>query len=97
MFGYALGAHSDKSEIEIFLTPVRWTASEWTGGEMESQILSALIAQRDQIRQAISLLEARPPSRRELAAKHLIERLRLRAEWLDKRIQMASTRADNAA
>jgi hypothetical protein len=60
---------------------------------MESQTQSALIAKRDQIRVAINLLEARPPSRRELAVKHLIERLRLKAEWLDKRIQMESTRA----
>jgi hypothetical protein len=60
---------------------------------MESQTLSALIAKRDQIRQAISLLEARHPSRRELAVKHLIERLRLKVEWRDKRIQMESTRA----
>jgi hypothetical protein len=64
---------------------------------MESQTLSALIAKRDQIRQAINLLEARPSSRRELAVNHLIQRLLLKAEWLDKRIQMESTRADNAA
>ena len=65
---------------------------------MESQTLPALIAKRDEIREAIRLLEARPPSRGELAVKHLIERLRLKAEWLDKRIQMESkTRSGNAA
>lgn len=64
---------------------------------MESQTLSALIAKRDQIRQAINLLKAKPPSRGGLAAKHLIERLRRKAEWLDKRIQMEPARASNAA
>jgi hypothetical protein len=60
---------------------------------VESQTLSALIAKRNQIREAITLLEARTPSRRELAVQHLIERLRLKVEWLDRRIQMESTRA----
>lgn len=65
---------------------------------MESQTLSALIAKRDEIREAIRLLEARRPSRGELAVKHLIERLRLKDERLDKRIQTESrTRAGNAA
>jgi hypothetical protein len=63
------------------------------GKKMESQTLSALIAKRDQFRHAINLLEARPPSRRELALQHLIQRLRLKVEWLDRRIQMESTRA----
>lgn len=65
---------------------------------MESQYLHAMLAKRDEFRKGIRLLEARPPSGSELAAKRLIERLRLRAEWLDKRIEMASERrADSAA
>jgi hypothetical protein len=64
---------------------------------MESQNLRALLAKRDEITAAIRLLEARPPLRGGLAAKQLIERLRLKAEWLNKRIQMESMRAGNAA
>lgn len=59
---------------------------------MESQDLPAMIAERDKFREAIRLLEARPLSRGELAVKQLIERLRLRAEWLDKRIEMETKR-----
>lgn len=54
---------------------------------MESPNLLAMIAKRDEFRKGIRLLEARPPSGSELAAKRLIERLRLMAEWLDKRIE----------
>jgi hypothetical protein len=65
---------------------------------MESQNLRALVVKRDEITEAIRLLESRPPSRGELAAKHLIELLGLKREWLDRRIQMESkTRAGNAA
>ena len=55
---------------------------------MESPNLLAMIAKREEFRKGIRLLEARPPSVSELAAKRLIERLRLMAEWLDKRIEM---------
>jgi hypothetical protein len=55
---------------------------------MESQILPVMIAKRNEIREAIRLLEARPPSRGEVPAKQLIGRLRLKAEWLAKRIEM---------
>ena len=65
--------------------------------EMESQNLRTLVAKRDEIMAAICLIEARPSSRGSLAAKQLIERLRLKVEWLNKRIQMESTRAANAA
>jgi hypothetical protein len=65
--------------------------------EMDSQTFRVLIAKRDEIFAAIRLLEARPASRDSLAAKLLIERLRLKAEWLNKRIEMESTRAANAA
>lgn len=64
---------------------------------MESQNLRALVAKRNEIATAIRLLEARPPSRGGLAVKQLIERLRLKIEWLNKRIQMETTRASNAA
>jgi hypothetical protein len=58
-----------------------------------------MIAKRDEFRKGIRLLEARPPSGGELAAKRLIERLCLRVEWLDKRIEteMKTQRTDNAA
>lgn len=67
--------------------------------EMESQSLHAMTAKRSQIADAIRLLEDRDASRGGLAVKSLIERLRLKAEWLDKRIEMESgvRRADNAA
>ena len=55
---------------------------------METPNLLAMIAKRDEFRKGIRLLEARPPSVSELEAKRLIERLRLMAEWLDKRIEM---------
>lgn len=66
---------------------------------MDSQNLYAMIAKRDEFRQGIRLLEARPPSVSEFAAKRLIERLRLRAEWLEKRIEMEmkTQRTGNAA
>jgi hypothetical protein len=66
---------------------------------MESQNLPALIAKRDEFRKGIRLLEARPPAGGELAAKRLIARLRLRVEWLDKRIEMEmkTPRTGNAA
>jgi hypothetical protein len=66
---------------------------------MESQNLLAMIAKRDDFRKAIRLLETRPPSGGELAAKRLIERLRVRAEWLDKHIEMETKtpRTGNAA
>jgi hypothetical protein len=55
---------------------------------MESSNLLAMIAKREEFRKGIRLLEARPSSVSELAAKRLIERLRLMAERLDKRIEM---------
>jgi hypothetical protein len=66
---------------------------------MDSQNLSAMMAKREEFRQGIRLLEARPPSGSEVAAKRLIERLRLRAEWLDKRIEteIRTQRTGNAA
>ena len=66
---------------------------------MDSPNLSAMIAKRDEFRQGIRLLEARHPSGSEVAAKRLIERLRLRAEWLDKRIEteIRTQRTGNAA
>jgi hypothetical protein len=64
---------------------------------MESQNLRALIAKHNEVSAAIRLLEARPASRDSLAAKLLIERLRLKAEWLNKRIEAESTWAGNAA
>jgi hypothetical protein len=67
--------------------------------ESSSQDLLAMIAKRDEFRKGIRLLEARPPSIGELEAKRLIERLRLRAEWLDKRIEteMKTQRTGKAA
>jgi len=66
--------------------------------EPPSLYLLAMIAKRDEFRKGIRLLEARPPSGGDLAAKRLIERLRLRAEWLDKRIEaeMKSQRGNAA-
>jgi hypothetical protein len=66
--------------------------------ESPSQDLLAMIAKRDEFRKGIRLLESRPPSVGELEAKRLIERLRLRAEWLDKRIEAEmKTQRGNAA
>jgi hypothetical protein len=64
---------------------------------MESQDLLAMIAKRDEFRKGIRLLEINPPEGGELAAKRLIERLRLRVEWLDKRIEIETKRTANAA
>ena len=64
---------------------------------MESQNLRTLVAKRDEITAAIRLIEVRPSSRGGLAAKELIKRLSLKAEWLNKRIQIESTRSANAA
>ena len=64
---------------------------------METQNLRLLIAKRDEITAAIRLIEAKTPARGGLAARQLIERLRLKAEWLDKRIQMESKRVSDAA
>jgi hypothetical protein len=55
---------------------------------MESPNLLAMMAKREEFRKGIRFLEARPSSVSELAAKRLIERLRLMAEWLDKRIEI---------
>lgn len=55
---------------------------------MESQNLLALRSKRAEISECIRLLEARPPARTGLAFTRLIERIRMKAEWLDKRIDL---------
>jgi hypothetical protein len=55
---------------------------------MESQNLLALRSKRAEISKCIRLLEARPPARTGLAFTRLIERIRMKAEWLDKRIDL---------
>jgi hypothetical protein len=65
--------------------------------ESPSQNLLAMIAKRDEFRKGIHLLETRPPVGGELEAKRLIERLRLKVEWIDKRIEMELKRSGNAA
>lgn len=60
--------------------------------ESPSNNLLAMMAKRDEFRKGIRLLETQPPSGGELEAKRLIERMRLRAESLDKQIE-AETRA----
>ncbi|HZD77701.1 MAG TPA: hypothetical protein VE218_11890 [Acidobacteriaceae bacterium] len=63
---------------------------------MESPNLLAMIAKREEFRQGIRLLEARPPADSELESKRLIERLRLMAERLDKRIETEAKTAQTA-
>jgi hypothetical protein len=61
---------------------------------MESQNLLALRSKRAEISECIRLVEARPPARAGLARTLLIERLRLKAEWLDKRLELESQQPD---
>ena len=65
---------------------------------MMTPTLAALIAKRDEIEEAIRLLEASSCLRGGLAVGHMVDRLSLKAEWLNKRIQIElNTRAENAA
>ena len=57
-----------------------------------SNKLDVLVARRDEMMEAIHLLEVRSHSRSGLALSDLIGRLRLKVEWLNKRIQMESER-----
>jgi hypothetical protein len=54
-----------------------------------------LTSKRAEISECIRLLEARPGGQRGRAIKGLIERLRLKAEWLDKRIQLELRQTDS--
>ncbi len=62
---------------------------------MASQMLPALKARRAEISEGIRVLEARSPARSSLAVSRLIDRLQLRAEWLDKRIELEMRQADS--
>ncbi len=53
---------------------------------MGSQSLLALTSRFAEIAQCIRLLEARPAARANLATNQFLERLRRKADWLDKRI-----------
>jgi hypothetical protein len=65
---------------------------------MESVSLTVLTVKRDRMIEAIRLLESKSFPRGELAVKQLVARLRLKIEWLDKRIEFESRkRPDNAA
>jgi hypothetical protein len=55
---------------------------------MESQTLLALTSKRADITKCIHLLETRPSPHVGLAVTRLIDRLRLKADWLDKRIDL---------
>ena len=61
---------------------------------MESQNLLVLRSKRAEISECIRLLEARPPARNGLAFARMMERLRLKAEWLDKRIELELQQPD---
>lgn len=61
---------------------------------MESQNLLALRSKRAEISECMRILEARPPARAGLAFTRVIERLRLKADWLDKRIELESQQGD---
>jgi hypothetical protein len=55
---------------------------------MGSQTLLALKVKRAEVSEWMRLLDARPSARASLATGRLMERFRLKAEWLDKRIDL---------
>jgi hypothetical protein len=63
---------------------------------MGSQSLLAMTSKRAEITECIRLLEVRSCQRAGLAVNQLIESLRRRADWLDKRIDMELQESDPA-
>jgi hypothetical protein len=61
---------------------------------MGSQSLLALSSRRAEISACIRLLETRPSGRGSRALSQLIEGLRRKAEWLDKRIGLELQESD---
>jgi hypothetical protein len=61
---------------------------------MGSQSLLALTSKRAEISECIRLLEARPRAGSGIALNQLIERLRRKADWLDKRIDLELRQSD---
>ena len=61
---------------------------------MGSQNLLALTSRRAQLSECIRLLEARPSVRGGLATSALLEGLRHKVEWLDKRIDVELQESD---
>ena len=63
---------------------------------MGSQNLLALTSKRAEVSECMRLLEGRSGSRNRLAVTQLLARLRQKADWLDKRIQLERERSDPA-
>jgi hypothetical protein len=61
---------------------------------MGSQRLLLLTSKRAEILECIRLLEARPRLHRGIALAQLIERLRRKADWLEKRIDLELLQSD---
>jgi hypothetical protein len=63
---------------------------------MESERFLAMTSKRAEISECIRLLEGRSRQRSGSAVNQLIESLRRRADWLDRRIDMELQEADPA-
>jgi hypothetical protein len=63
---------------------------------MGSQSLLALTSKRAEVSECMRLLEGRSGSRNRLAVTQLLARLRDKADWLDKRIQLELEQSDPA-
>ncbi len=61
---------------------------------MGSQSLLLLTSKRAEILECIRLLEARPRLHRGVVLDQLIESLRRKADWLDKRIDLEMLQSD---
>jgi hypothetical protein len=62
---------------------------------MGSHSLLALTSKRAEISECIRLLEARPRAHGDIALNQLVERLRRKADWLDKRIDLELRQSDS--
>jgi hypothetical protein len=63
---------------------------------MGSQNLLALTSKRAEVSECLRLLEGRSGGRNRLAVSQLLARLRHKADWLDKRIQLELEQSDPA-
>lgn len=63
---------------------------------MASQNLLALTSKRAEVSECMRLLEGRSGSRNRLAVSQLLARMRDKARWLDKRIQLELEQSDPA-
>ena len=61
---------------------------------MGSQSLLLLTSKRAEILESIRLLEARPRLHRGTAVDQLVERLRRKADWLEKRLDLELLQSD---